>query len=447
MTGNKTNIIHYHITKCQIKLDLAWLFILVLLNIILVPSFLKQIRITMKPKQIFGLNPNVFFLGLVSFLTDVSSEMIFPIFSLFLFNVLHAPTTIIGLIEGAAGSIASLVRIFSGWLSDKLGKRKGLTILGYGLSTLAKPFMYIATTWGIAFGVRFADRVGKGIRTAPRDALVADSLTPEQRGKGFGLHRAMDTFGAVVGIVSAVIIVLLCQGKNWALTRGTYQQLVLIGIIPAVLALFVFFFVREPEKKTSTEISPKSKFSGLLSGFDRRFKIFLGIIFLFTLGNSSDAFLVLRAQNLGNPVLYILLMLVLFNLIYASISTPAGMLSDKLGRKRVILFGWLIYTLVYLGFALASPEASWQLWLLFGLYGVYYGLAEGVARAFVADLVPAEKRGTAYGLFHGVVGITLLPASLIAGWLWQVVNPAAPFLFGSALAFLAMIGLLVLIKE
>ena len=447
MTGNKTRIIQYHVTQCQIKLDLAWLFILVLLNIILVRAFSKQICLVMKQKQIFGLNPNVFFLGLVSFLTDVSSEMIFPIFSLFLFNVLHTPTTIIGLIEGAAGSIASLARIFSGWLSDKLGKRKGLTILGYGLSTLAKPFMYIATTWGIAFGVRFADRVGKGVRTAPRDALVADSLTPEQRGKGFGLHRAMDTFGAVVGIISAAVVVFLWQGENWTLARDTYQQLVLIGIIPAVLALFVFFFVREPEKKTSTDISPKAKPGGLLSGFDRRFKIFLGIIFLFTLGNSSDAFLVLRAQNLGNPVLYILLILVLFNFIYASISTPAGMLSDKLGRKRVILSGWLIYALVYLGFALASPEASWQLWLLFGLYGVYYGLAEGVARAFVADLVPAEKRGIAYGLFHGVVGITLLPASLIAGWLWQAVNPAAPFLFGAALAFLAMIGLLVLIKE
>ncbi len=400
----------------------------------------------MKPKRIFGLNPNIFFLGLVSFLNDASSEMIFPIFSLFLLNVLHTPTTIIGLIEGAAGSIASLLRIFSGWLSDRLGKRKSLTILGYGLSTAAKPFMYIASTWGIAFGVRFADRVGKGIRTAPRDALVADSLTPEQRGKGFGLHRTMDTLGAVVGIISAVIVVHLCQGNNWALTRDTYQQLVLIGVIPAVLALFVFFFVKEPEKKTSIGTS-RARLGGLLSGFDKRFKIFLGIMFLFTLGNSSDAFLVLRAQNLGNPVLYILLMLLLFNLVYAAISTPAGMLSDRLGRRRVIASGWLVYALVYLGLALAKPQASWQLWLLFGLYGVYYGLAEGTARALVADLVPAEKRGTAYGLFHGVVGVTLLPASIIAGWLWQAVNPAAPFLFGAAMAFLAMIGLLVLIKE
>jgi len=401
----------------------------------------------MKLKQFFGLNPNVFFLGLISFLTDVSSEMIFTLLPLFLSNVLRAPITIIGLVEGTAESIASLLRIFSGWLSDRLEKRKSLTILGYGLSTLAKPFMYLATTWGIAFGVRFTDRVGKGIRTAPRDALVADSLTPEQRGKGFGLHRAMDTFGAVVGIISAVVVVFMCQGENWALARGTYQQLVLIGVIPAVVALFIFFFVREPKRETSRGVSSTAKRSGLLSDFDKRFKIFLGIIFLFTLGNSSDAFLILRAQYLGNSVLYILLMLVLFNFIYASVSIPAGMLSDKLGRKKVIHVGWLVYAFVYLGFALASPGAAWQLWLLFALYGVYYGIAEGVTRAFVADLVPAEKRGTAYGLFHGVVGITLLPASLIAGWLWQTINPAAPFLFGAGLTFLAMIGLLVLIKE
>jgi len=399
----------------------------------------------MKQKKIFGLNPNVFFLGLVSFLTDASSEMIFPLFPLFLRNVLATPYTVIGLIEGAAESIASLVRIFSGWLSDKLGKRKGLTILGYGLSTFAKPFMYIATTWGIAFGVRFADRVGKGIRTAPRDALIADSLTPDQRGKGFGLHRAMDTFGAIVGIISAVVIVFVLQKGNLELAPGTYQQLVLIGVIPAVLALFMFFFVREPKREISTDVSPRAKPGSPLSGFDRRFKIFLGIVFLFSLGNSSDAFLILRAQNLGNPVLNILLMLVLFNFVYAFVSTPAGILSDKLGRRRVILLGWLIYALVYLGFGLAS--ASWQLWLLFAFYGLYYGLAEGVARAFVADLVPVEKRGTAYGLFHGIVGITLLPASVIAGWLWQVLNPAAPFLFGAGLAFVAMIGLLLLIRE
>jgi MFS family permease len=399
-------------------------------------------------KRIFGLNPNVFFLGLVSFLTDVSSEMIFTLLPLFLANVLGAAVVIIGFIEGVAESAASLLKIFSGWLSDRLGKRKSLAFIGYGLSTLAKPFMYIATSWGLVLGVKFADRLGKGVRTAPRDALVADSVSAEQRGKAFGLHRAMDTSGAALGLVLAAAVVFLLQKGALELIRDTYQWLVLVGIIPAVLALFMFFFIREagrgPSPQSQSECSLKGS-RDTKAGFDNRFKLFLGIMFLFTLGNSSDAFLILRAQNLGNPVLYILLMLILFNVVYAAISTPAGILSDKLGRRRIIVMGWLVYALTYLGFAVAA--ASWHIWLLFALYGVYYGLAEGVARAFVADLVPEDKCGTAYGLFHGVVGITLLPASVIAGWLWQVISPAAPFYFGSGLAFLAMIGLLALVRE
>jgi len=405
-------------------------------------------------KRILGLNANVFFLGLVSFLTDVSSEMIFTLLPLFLANILGAATVIIGLIEGVAESTASLLKIISGWFSDKLGERKSLAIVGYGLSTLAKPFMYIATTWGLVLGVRFADRLGKGVRTAPRDALVADSVSAEERGKSFGFHRAMDTSGAALGLIVAAIVVFLLQRGTLELARETYQWLVLIGIIPAVLALFVFFFVRESKRgatprshfnskrnRSSLEPDPRDSRTGL----DNRFKLFLGIMFLFTLGNSSDAFLILRAQNLGNSVFYIMLMLAVFNAVYAAVSAPAGALSDKLGRRRIILLGWVVYVLTYLGFALAS--ASWQIWLLFALYGVYYGLAEGVARAFVADLVPEENRGTAYGLFHGVVGIALLPASIIAGWLWQVISPATPFYFGAGLACLAMIGLLVLVHE
>ncbi|MGA7678276.1 MAG: MFS transporter [Dehalococcoidia bacterium] len=399
-------------------------------------------------KRIFGLNPNVFFLGLVSFLTDVSSEMIFTVLPLFLANILGVAAVTIGFIEGVAESTASLLKVFSGWLSDRLGQRKSLAVIGYGLSTLAKPFMYIATTWGLVLGVRFADRLGKGVRTAPRDALVADSVSAGQRGKAFGLHRAMDTSGAALGLVAAAAIVFFFQKGALELIRNTYHWLVLIGIVPAVLALFMFLFIREAKKDSSTQSQ-----SGCLgkspqdakAGFDSRFKLFLGIMFLFTLGNSSDAFLILRAQNLGNSVIYILLMLILFNVVYAAVSIPAGVLSDKLGRRRIIVLGWLVYALTYLGFAVAST--SWQIWLLFSLYGVYYGLAEGVARAFVADLVPEDRCGTAYGLFHGVVGITLLPASVIAGWLWQAVSPAAPFYFGAGLAFLAMIGLFALVRE
>ena len=405
-------------------------------------------------KKIFGLNPNIFFLGLVSFLTDVSSEMIFTLLPLFLANILGAAPIIIGFVEGVAESTASLLKIFSGWLSDKLGKRKSLAIIGYGLSTLAKPFMYIATTWGLVLGVRFSDRLGKGVRTAPRDALVADSVSADERGKSFGFHRAMDTSGAALGLIVAAAVVFLLQRGTFELARDTYQWLVLIGIVPAVLALFVFFFVREAKKDSTSQTQSNSQTNppytdrspqATKAGFDNRFKLFLGIMFLFTLGNSSDAFLILRAQNLGNSVLHILLMLIVFNLVYAAISTPAGVVSDKQGRRRVILLGWLIYALTYLGFAMAS--ASWHIWLLFAFYGVYYGLAEGVARAFVADLVPEERRGTAYGLFHGIVGITLLPASIIAGWLWQTISPAAPFYLGAGLASLAMIGLLALVRE
>jgi len=396
-------------------------------------------------RRVFGLSPNVFFLGIVSLLTDVSSEMIFTLVPLFLFNVLRIGTPIIGLIGGLTEGADALLRIFGGWLSDRIGKRKILAVLGYSISTIAKPFMYLATSWGSVLAVRFGDRVGKGIRTSPRDALVADSVSAGERGKGFGLHRAMDTFGAVLGLVIAAVIVYLVQGGELTLSLQTYQWLVLVGVVPAVLAVLVLlFFVREQRKLSSSDIGSQVSFKRV-SGFDTRFKLFLAIMAVFTLGNSSDFFVILRAQDLGSSVIYVVLMLVVFNFAYAATSLPAGVLSDRLGRRRVITLGWFIYVLVYLGFALASE--LWQVWLLFACYGVYYGVVEGVARAFVADLVPEEKRGTAYGLYHGVVGLTLLPASLIAGWLWQAYSPAAPFYFGAGLAFIAMLGIMGLVRE
>jgi MFS family permease len=393
-------------------------------------------------RRLFGLNPNVFFLGVVSLLTDVSSEMIFTLVPLFLFNVLGAATTVVGLVGGVSESTDAIFRIFSGWFSDRLRKRKLLTVVGYSISTIAKPFMYLATSWASVLAIRFGDRLGKGIRTSPRDALVADSVAAEERGRGFGLHRAMDTSGAVLGLALAAVIIYFIQGGGLELSLKTYQWLIVVGAVPAVLAVVVLlFFVHERKSPPSARHLPRIR----LAGFDTRFKLFLAIMAVFTLGNSSDFFVILRAQNLETSVFSVVLMLVVFNITYAVTALPAGVLSDRLGRRGVIAAGWAIYALVYLGFALASEQ--WQVWVLFAGYGVYYGMAEGVARAFVADLVPEEKRGTAYGLYHGVVGLALLPASLIAGWLWQAFSPATPFFFGAALAFIAMLGIMWLVRE
>jgi MFS family permease len=399
-----------------------------------------------KQGKIWGLHYNVFFLGLVSLLTDVSSEMIFTLVPLFVLNVLGAGAMVVGLIGGLSESLDAVFRIFSGRISDRFRKRKVLAVAGYGFSTIVKPFMLLASAWGGVLAVRFGDRLGKGIRTSPRDALIADSVREEKRGRGFGIHRTMDTAGAVLGLVIAAAIIYAAQGGGLSLGKETYRWLVIVGVVPAFLAVLVLIvFVHEKGLIKQAGIKAAGREEVLKTGFKRRFKLFLLIIGIFTLGNSSDFFVILRAQNLGVSVLNITLMLVLFNVTYALISTPAGILSDRLGRRRVIMVGWTVYALVYLGFALSS--SIWHIWLLFACYGIYYGIVEGVAKAFVADLVPAERRGTAYGYFQGVVGLTLLPASLLAGWLWQAVSPAAPFYLGAGLAFLAMLGLITLVGE
>ena len=402
-------------------------------------------------RTVVGMSRNVFFLGVVSLLTDVSSEMIFTLLPLFLLNVLRVGTPVIGLVEGIAEGTASLLKVGSGWLSDRIGRRKGLTLIGYSLSTLAKPFLYIATTWGAVGGVRFVDRVGKGIRTSPRDALVADSAPPGEMGKSFGFHRGMDTAGAVVGLAVAALVVYLVQRGGLELTRDAFQTVVLVGVVPAFLAVLILaLFVRERSANGAASNGPASAQDRgdqpvAKGGMDVRFKLFLVIVVVFTLGNSSDAFLILRAQNIGFSVVEVLLLFVGFNVVYALASLPAGLISDRLGRKGLIIAGWSIYALAYLGLGLAS--APWHMWLLFALYGLYYGVAEGVSRAFVADLVPPEKRGTAYGLYHTAVGLSLLPASLIAGWLWHLVGPEAPFYFGAGMAAVAVLGLILLVRE
>lgn len=399
------------------------------------------------PRNIWGLHPNVFFLGLVSLLTDISSEMIFTLVPLFVKNVLGGGGVIVGLIGGLSESFDAIFRIFSGRISDRFQRRKLLAIIGYSFSTLIKPFMLLATAWGGVLGVRFGDRIGKGIRSSPRDALIADSVDAKVRGKSFGFHRAMDTSGAVLGLAAAAVIIYFLQGTDLTLMNDTYRWLVIVGIVPAVFSIIILIaFVTEKVHPSSTSIKSAGATSAVQKqGFSGQFKLFLFIMAVFTLGNSSDFFIVLRAQNLDVNVLEITLMLVVFNITYALVATPAGILSDKLGRRRVIIIGWTVYALVYLGFAVAT--SVWSIWVLFAAYGIYYGIVEGVAKAYVADLVPAERRGTAYGYYQTAVGLTLLPASVLAGVLWDTVNTAAPFYFGAGLTFLAMLGLLLLLRE
>jgi len=382
---------------------------------------------------------NIWAVSITSFFMDISSEMVINLIPLFLSNVLGIKTNIIGLIEGVAESTASILKLFSGWLSDKLRARKWLAVAGYGISALAKPFFYFANSWEWVAGVRWADRVGKGIRTAPRDALVADSVSKEQRGLAFGFHRAADTAGAMVGLLVAFGLVWAAQSSAVSLGLDTFRLIVLVSLIPAVLAVLALVIGVKDVKVTGSAEPPKFAFKSL----GKQFMIFMIIVGLFDLGNSSDAFLVLRAQERGLSVLGILGMLAVFNLVYTLVSTPAGKLSDKIDRRKIIIGGWVVYALVYLGFGLVT--AAWQVWALYITYGLYYGMAYGTAKAMVADLVPAELRGTAYGTYNAILGIIDFPASLIAGILWQGIGswqgfgPSAPFLFGAALAGLAAV--------
>jgi MFS family permease len=392
----------------------------------------------MQSKNVSRLPRNVWIVTITSLLTDVSSEMLTNLIPFFLTNDLGVRTALVGLIDGVAETTASLTKILSGAWSDKLGKRKWLTVAGYGLSTISKPFLYFANSWGWVLGVRFSDRIGKGIRTAPRDALIADSIDSSQRGLAFGLHRAGDTLGAFLGIAIAALIIWRTQSKSLTLVPATFKTIVLVSIVPAVLAVMILAF-GAVEVGGKTTGGATNRFS--LQGMDSRFKYFLLVLILFTLGNSSDAFILLRGQERGLNILQVMGMALTFNAVYAALSGPLGAWSDKVGRSRLILGGWIAYGLVYLGFAFS--KTGWQIWALFAVYGLYYAATEGAAKAFIADLVPDTQRGTAYGLYNAAVGITVLPASLIAGLLWQGAGTwtgfgaSAPFLFGAVMALLA----------
>jgi MFS family permease len=390
-------------------------------------------------KGLRSLPRNVWAVSFTSFFMDISSEMVINILPLFLSNVLGVKTNIIGIIEGAAEATASILKLFSGWLSDQLKARKWLAVTGYAISALSKPFFYFANSWEAIGAVRWADRVGKGVRTSPRDALVADSVDEETRGLAFGFHRAADTAGAVIGLLIALAAVWLAQSNNLDLTAHTFRTVVLISLVPAILAVLALAIGSRDVPVKGARKLPRFAFRSL----GRPFVTFMIIVSIFDLGNSSDAFLVLRAQERGLNVVGVLGMLVTFNLVYTLVSTPAGSLSDRIGRRKLIVGGWLVYAAIYYGFALA--QNGLQVWVLYTIYGIYYGMAFGTANAMIADLVPEDLRGTAYGTYNAILGILDFPASVIAGILWQGVlswsgfGPAAPFFFGATLALIASI--------
>lgn len=368
-------------------------------------------------------------LSVVSFLTDVASDMTYPLLPLFLSTVLGAGATAVGAIEGAAESTAALLKLGSGWLSDRVRRRKPLVLLGYGIASLIRPLIGLAQSATQVLAVRVVDRVGKGIRGAPRDALIADSVDPAVRGRAFGFHRAADHAGAVVGPLLAFALL------RW--TEMDLRQLFLLTIVPGVLAVAALIFgVREVPRVTelSKRFDPRARLGG-------RFWSFLGVLFVFTLGNSTDAFLLLRAADLGVDAALIPILWAMLHVVKSLSSTPGGALSDRLGRKPLLIAGWLVYAAVY--FLLGRAGAEWQAWALFAVYGIYFGLTEGVEKALVADLVPADRRGAAFGWYNLALGVGALPASLIFGAIWDRWGAATAFTFGAAMALVAAVGIAV----
>ena len=377
-----------------------------------------------------GIPGNVFVFGLVSFLTDVSSDMIYPLLPVFLVQTLGAGQGFVGLVEGFAESTAALLTLVSGMLADRSRDRSRIVLFGYTLSSFARPFMAAAQGPWTVFFVRFFDRVGKGIRTSPRDALIADSVAPEARGKAFGLQRSMDHAGAVTGpLVASLLLATLVSDL---------RTLFWLAAIPGALAvLLIVWKVRE--------VLPKDRTLGAGPRFRLRtprgrLRIYLVILLLFILSCSSDAFLLLRARELGVSAVLLPILWMLFNLVKSATALPLGALSDRLGRRRVILSGWLIYTAVYVGFAFATNPA--HAWLLFTCYGLFYGLTEGTERAFLADLAGPHEKGQTFGWYYLVIGLGALPASLLFGWVWQAAGSRTAFLLSAAISAVASLAML-----
>lgn len=401
-----------------------------------------------KEHKIFGVSKTVFSLGIVSLLTDISSEMLIPIVPVFLRFAIGASMFNIGMIEGIAECVASVLRVYAGYLADKFGRPKLLTVIGYGLSALSKPFYIFVSSWQHVLGIRFADRFGKGIRSAPRDVLIADTTEESQRGRAFGLHRAMDTTGAMLGPLVVVLLVTFLFGQKFLLSpgeqyRSIYNTIFVAAAVPAVLGWLVLVFFVKEHKRGANATPPQIQ----LSALDKRFRTFLAIITLFSIGNSSDAFLVVRATSkpVGMTLLSFLWVYVAFNAVSAIVSLRSGIVSDRIGRRPIIIAGWLIFSLVYFGMAHTTTPTA--MWIWFIIYGIYYGMTEGLLRAYAVDLAPAHLRGTAVGAYFTFTGLALLPASLIAGFLWDKIGPSAPFYYGSATSLAAAILMLVFMRQ
>ena len=379
----------------------------------------------LKLKSFLGLSRNVRNLGWVSLFNDISSEMIYPLLPLFLTQVLGAGVVFVGLIEGIAESISSFLKLLSGWFSDRFQKRKGIILLGYSLASVTRPFMALATSAFHVLLLRSVDRVGKGIRSSPRDALLSQSCHPDEKGKAFGFQRAMDHTGAMAGPLIASLLLA-------TLTKDL-RVIFALAFIPACLCVWVLF--RGVTDVPGSQVSASSPLKLHWKGWNKKFKSFLLIVSLFTLGNSSDAFLLLRARDLGIDTIAIPILWFFLHLSKTIFSIPGGMLSDRMGRRGIMILAWTVYGLVYLGFAFASK--AYHIWFLFFVYGLFFGLAEGTERAWVADLVEESKRGTAYGAYYFFIGIATLPASLLMGLIWRTLGVPWAFSFGAVMALIA----------
>ncbi len=380
------------------------------------------------------LTRNLVIVSLTSLLTDVSTEMVYPILPLFLVGVLSAPKGAVGLIEGSAECVASLLRVFAGAWSDRLARRLPITIGGYSCSTLGRVILAAANAWPMVLVARLVDRLGKGVRGAPRDALIADTVAKDVRGRAFGLHRAADNFGAVLGVLVA-----------YAAIRGGHElrEVVRWSIAPAVLGVAVMFFAREPCTRAPARTPPAMR--DAWRAMPRRLKAYLALAALFALGNSSNQFLLLRAKDFGFDNTGVVLLYLVYNTAATATSYPAGAISDRLGRGRVLVAAYAAHAVVYAGFAtlaLAGAGAGVALWAGFALYGLHVGLLDATEKALLSDLAPAEHRAGVLGLHAMLQGLMLLPASIFAGLLWDHVGAGAAFATGAVGGLIAAAGML-----